>query len=119
VVQARLWGPAGDGVLELALDTAATITLIKPDVLSRFGYDEACYLRPTSISSAIGSEPGHELSVARLSSLGNSVSPFTVHAHKLPEQYDLDGLLGLNFLDHFDYTIRSLRNEIAVELAAP
>jgi hypothetical protein len=119
VVQARLWGPAGDGALLLALDTAATITLIKPQVLRRFGYDERSYVRKTSISSAIGAEPGHELDVERLSTLGNSAMPFTVHAHELPEQYDIDGLLGLNFLDHFDYTIYSLRDQIAVEPAMP
>lgn len=117
-MQAWLWGPAGEGPLVLALDTAATFTLIKPAVLRRFGYDERSYLIPTKISSALGAEPGHLLDVERLGSLGHSIGPLKVHAHELPEQYDLDGLLGLNFLDYFDYTVYSVRGEIAVEAAA-
>ncbi len=119
VVQARLWGRLGEGFIDLALETAASETLIKPEVLREFGYRKEDAVRVTTITSAIGVERGYLLRVDRLWALGFEVSDHVVHAHELPAQYDIDGLLGLRFLDRFDYTIRSRRNEIAVELAAP
>ena len=118
VVQARIWGPLANDSVSLALDTAATETLVKPDVLRRFGYRDQDAVRRTTITSAIGVEPGHLLVVERFAALGFAVSAHLVHAHELPDQYDIDGLLGLRFLDLFDYTILSRRNEIAVELAS-
>lgn len=119
VVAARIWGRRGSGFIALALDTAATETLIKPTVLSRFGYRDEDAEETTAIHSAIGVERGYLLRVERMWALGFSVGAHVVHAHDLPGHYDIDGLLGLRFLDRFDYTIRSRRHEIAVDFAAP
>lgn len=119
VVAARIWGRRGSGFITLALDTAASETLIKPTVLAQFGYRDEDAGPSTAIHSAIGAERGYLLRVDRLWALGFAVTTHVVHAHDLPGQYDIDGLLGLRFLDRFDYTIRSRRNEIAVDFAAP
>lgn len=120
VVPAFLWGRRGTrGVMHLALDTAATETLIKPKVLARLGYGPHDAEHSTTIQSAVGSEPGYLLRVARVWALGFEVADHVVHAHELPGQYDIDGLLGLRFLDHFDYEIRSKRSEIDVRLSQP
>ena len=120
IVPARLWGRDGTvAVMHLALDTASTETLIKPHVLARLGYTAHDAERMTRIQSAIGSEAGYLVRVARLWALGFEVGEHPVHAHELPGQYDIDGLLGLRFLDHFDYQIRSRRREIDVQLAHP
>lgn len=118
VIKARLWdrgGGAGD--VNLALDTAATETLITPRTLARFGYHTADALRVTTIRSAVGVERGYLLRVARLWALGFEVQNEIVHAHELPEQDDIDGLLGLRFLDRLDYTVWSRRNEVEARLA--
>jgi len=117
VVTAHVTGPRDAKVIHLALDTGASETLIKPEVLALVGYDAEHAFRTTTITSAIGVEPGYLLRVERLWALGFTVTNHVVHAHELPHQYDIDGLLGLRFLDRFDYTIRSRRNEIAVSLA--
>lgn len=119
VVAARIWGRRGSGFIALALDTAATETLIKPTVLSRFGDVDDDAEQPTAIHSAIGVERGYLLRLGRMWALGFSVTAHVVHAHQLPGQHDIDGLLGLRFLDRFDYTIRSRRQEIEVELSPP
>lgn len=106
-------------VVRLAVDTAASETLIKPRVLARIGYGPEHFERRTVIRSAVGAERGFLLRVERLEALGFAVTNHVVHAHELPEQYDIDGLLGLRFLKLFDYTVYSRRGEIAVELAAP
>jgi predicted aspartyl protease len=118
VVTARLWdrgGGAGD--VNLALDTAATETLITPRTLARFGYHTADSLRVTTIRSAVGVERGYLLRVARLWALGFEVQNEIVHAHELPEQDDIDGLLGLRFLDRLDYTLWSRLNQVEARLA--
>ena len=119
IVLASLWGRRRTGVIRLALDTAATETLIRPHVLHDFGYDERDVGPPTSITSAIGREPGYLVKVERLRTLGFEVTDHPIHAHALPAEYDIDGLLGLRYLDQFDYTIHSRRDQITVELAAP
>lgn len=118
IITARLWDRAGGaGDVKLALDTAASETLITPRVLARFGYRAADSVRATTIRSAVGVERGYLLCVARLWALGFEVQNEIVHAHALPDQYDIDGLLGLRFLDRLDYTIRSRRNEVEARLA--
>jgi hypothetical protein len=42
----------------------------------------------------------------------------SVHAHDLPEGFGIHGLLGLGFLRHFNYEIRSREGRIRVERAA-
>lgn len=118
VVQARLWRRQGSSdFIDLALDTAASETLITPQALARFGYDVADSMCATVIRSAVVAERGYMLRVARLWALGFEVRNEVVHAHALPGQYDIDGLLGLRFLDRLDYTVRSQRNEVETRLA--
>ncbi len=119
IVLAVLWGRRGSGPIKLALDTAASATLIRPGVLRELGYDERDVGPRTSITSAIGREPGYLVKVERMRTLGFEVTNHEIHAHELPAEYAIHGLLGLSFLDRFDYTIHSRRNQITVELAAP
>jgi hypothetical protein len=43
---------------------------------------------------------------------------FPVHVFDLPEQYGLDGLLGLNFLRKLNYEVRSQEHRVFAEAAA-
>lgn len=70
VVDARVTGPRGTTDLALALDTAASETLIRPAALAVIGYDVAHALGVTRITSAIGVERGYVLRVERFSTLG-------------------------------------------------
>lgn len=119
VVAARVWGRSTDELVYLALDTAAAETLILPSVLHKLGYGPSDSVVKTVIQSAIGSEPGYMVLVERLWALGFGLPNHPVHAHDLPDEHGIDGLLGLRFLHNFDYTVHSRRGEISVELAAP
>lgn len=70
IVTARIWGPRGDKQLSLALDTAATQTHVIPEFLDEIGYGPQHGDRITSVTSAIGDEPGYMMPVTRLSALG-------------------------------------------------
>jgi len=112
LVNAMIWGPRGHKGLTLALDTAATLTHIIPDVLDDIGYGPRDGDRVTSITSAIGDEPGYTMKVAKLSALGFSATDFRIHVHDLPESFAFQGLLGLSFLRQLNYEIRSAEGRI-------
>ena len=113
-VPVRIQGPLGSATLRLALDTGSEQTLIVPEVLDELGYSPREGEAITVIRSAIGSEPGYLLRVAKLATLGHEVRDFRVHAHDLPEGIGIGGLLGLSFLRQFNYEIRSGEGRIRV-----
>jgi hypothetical protein len=99
IVTARIWGPRGDKQLSLALDTAATQTHVIPELLDEIGYGPLHGDRITSVTSAIGDEPGYMMPVTRLSALGFALTSFRIHVHDLPETLGIQGLLGLSFFE--------------------
>lgn len=115
LVGARIWGPYGYRDLDLALDTGAAMTLLVPDVLDEIGYSVRDAEGITKIRSAIGEEPGYLLRATRFEALGHTLADFRLHIHDLPENAGFDGLLGLDFLDRFNYEVRSLEGRIRLE----
>lgn len=99
------------------LDTACAETLITPDVADELGYSVREAEGISTVTSAIGKESGWLLRVPRLTALGHSLQDLRVNVHDLPEQSGIDGLLGLNFLRHFNYEIRSQEGVIRTEPA--
>jgi hypothetical protein len=112
IVHAMIWGPRGRKGVTLALDTAATRTHVIPDVLDDIGYGPRDGDRVTSVTSAIGEEPGYMMNVMKFSALGFTSSDFRIHVHDLPETLGIQGLLGLSFLRLFNYEIRSAEGRI-------
>lgn len=120
LVRTFLWGPRGDRAdLQMVLDTGAAVTVVVPSVLDGLGYsprDGECI---TAMRSAIGSEPGDFIRTARFRALGYELRDFRVHAHDLPEGFEIHGLLGLNFLRHLRYDIHSDEGRILVTRPVP
>lgn len=106
IVSARLWGPTGKVKLDLALDTAATLTVIVPEIVDGLGYSLRQGDAITTVSSALGKEPGYLLRVQRFSALGFVETDFRVHVHDLGDNAGIDGLVGLNFLCQLNLEIR-------------
>jgi hypothetical protein len=115
VVRAFVWGSDSKREVRLALDTAASETLVTPEILDDLGYSPRDGEAITTIRSAVAREPGYLLRVVRFRALGYEFADFRVHAHDLPETVGIDGLLGLNFLRHFNYEIRSAEGRIRCE----
>ncbi len=115
IVHATIWGPLGHKGLRLAFDTAATQTHVVPEFLDEIGYGPQHGDRITSITSAIGEEPGYMMTVSKFSALGFTETDFRIHVHDLPETLGIQGLLGLTFLRRFNYEIRSTEGRILVE----
>jgi len=84
-------------------------------VLDDLGYSARDAERLTAVTSAIGTERGYTIRVARFAALGFTSNDFRIHAHDLPEGIGIDGLLGLSYLKQFNYEIRSAEGRILVE----
>jgi len=120
VVEGRIWGPGGRQrrPLRLVLDTGAAETIVIPEVLDELGYNPRQGEGITVIRSAVGREEGYLIRVARFACLGHESNEFRVHAHDLPEGWNIEGLIGLTFLRQLNYEIRSVEGRILIERAA-
>jgi predicted aspartyl protease len=117
VVPSKIWGRVESKELLLAIDTASASTVIAPDVIEAVGYHPRDGLRVTSVRSAAGVERGYTLKAARFAALGFVLNDFEVHVFDLPAGFGINGLIGLSFLRHLDYEIRSVIGRISVRPA--
>ena len=97
VVPTRLSGPGGDIVVQLALDTGATGTLINWDIAVIVGYDPAITRERVQVTTGSGVEFAPRIEIAGIEALGRMLENFAVICHTLPPSANVDGLLGLDF----------------------
>ncbi len=114
MVRAYVWGPHGRTRLSLALDTGSAMSVVAPQVLDELGYNPRDGEAITTVRTAVGKELGYTLRVSRFAALGYELADHPVHVFDLATGHDLDGLIGLNFLRHFDYEVRSAACQLRV-----
>jgi predicted aspartyl protease len=102
LIKTKVYGPRGDAIVNLALDTGATWTLVSWETAVLVGYDPASIQQRTAITTGSGIEYCPKLNLLRVEALGKSVSSLEVLCHTLPPTSRVDGLLGLNFLRQFN-----------------
>jgi predicted aspartyl protease len=115
IVDCEVWGPRGRMKLKLALDTGSAHTVILPEYMDKLGFNPRDGLVITGVYSAVGKEQGYLIKVPRFETLGFTRTDFPIHVFDLADRYGLDGLIGLSFLHHYDYTVRSAKGQILVE----
>ena len=94
--------------VRLVLDTGASKTLIIPNAILGLGYDlsNPKYIELVTTASGIIDCP--ILTVSNLSCIGELVSNLDIIIQDLPDEltkYNIQGLLGLDFLRQFDISI--------------
>ena len=114
LVKTKLYGPRGDAIVNLALDTGATWTLISWETAVLVGYDPASIQQRTPITTGSGVEYCPKLNLRGVEALGKAVKNLEVLCHTLPPTSLVDGLLGLNFLRRFDVRINFKAGYITV-----
>ena len=124
VVPGAVTGPAGRTRCRMIVDTGCAITMLTPDLARTIGYGARDGLRRSTVSSPGGVVPGFFVVVLELATLGFrlenvlvNVGDFDVTSHRRHDDLQADALLGLTFLDHFNYEIRSFESRILVERA--
>jgi predicted aspartyl protease len=113
-VRGLVWGPhhrAGK-LLRLVLDTGAEETVIIPEILDELGYSPRDGDAITVMRSAVGRENGYMIRVEHFACLGFQARAFRVHAHDLPDGWEIEGLIGLSFLRHLNDEVRSIEGRL-------
>jgi predicted aspartyl protease len=100
VVDVRVYGPTGESVLRLALDTGATQTVIDPSLLMMIGYDPSGIQKRLKVTTGSRIEFAAELPLSRINALGEDRMEFKVICHTLPPSAGVNGLLGLDFFQN-------------------
>lgn len=114
-VTARVWGARGDRELLLVVDTGATATSIEPAILEGLGYSSHDAIMRTRVPTPAGVQHGHLFQVSRFYALGADHSSFVIQALALADEYGVDGLLGMNFLENYNFTVRPRDRQIHLE----
>ncbi len=109
VVTARVFGPSGTAYARLALDTGATLTVIRPALLVAAGFDPLASEQRVQMTTGSGVEYVPVLEVNLVEALEREQVNLLVASYTLPPSATVDGLLGLNFLRDRDLLV-SFRN---------
>lgn len=105
LVVGRLFGPIGWTDPVMSLDTGSSITFFTPELLQEVGLDRAAATVRRPVYTYNGAAELPVLQVPRLRVFGQEVHDLEVACGELPPQLGLDGVLGLNFLRHFDLRV--------------
>jgi len=115
VIKAELTGPSGSGVLQLALDTGATTTLVNVAMLVAIGYDPALSADRVQVTTGSGMEFAPRVELQRLTVLGQERYGLQVLGHTLPPRTGVDGLLGLDFLRGLRLTVDFRAGQLSLD----
>ena len=91
--------------LIVALDTGSSDTSIPTRIASDLGYDLSNPKQVGLLTTGSSIVPAKIITVRKLTAIGESVENIDVVCHDLPFGSAIDGVLGLNFLSHFDLNI--------------
>lgn len=97
IVPTRLWGPSGDTVIRLALDTGATGSTVNWDLVVLLGYDPAATPNRIQMTTGSGVEFVPVVSVQKIQAMNLIRNDFAILCHTLPPSSTVDGVLGLDF----------------------
>lgn len=115
LVEAEVVGPARTWGARLVLDTGAAATTLTPQVVEKIGYSRRDGYKKAKVHTAIGEEHGYWLRVAEFTVLDVATPNFALTVFPLGHK-DIDGLVGMNFLRHFNFEIRPAERLIHLEL---
>jgi clan AA aspartic protease (TIGR02281 family) len=119
LVDAEVIGHSGRTTgARLVVDTGSAATTLTPSVVERIGYSRKDGYKDATVTTAIGEERGYWLHVAQLDVLGVATPNFAVTVFPLGHQ-NLDGLVGMNFLRHFNFEICPAMRLIHLEMIEP
>jgi len=101
------------GEVRLALDTGASTTTIREDALTDIGYSPKSLTDLVSFSDASQSHLVPRVTLKSFSLAGARIDNLEVLAYTIPD--GIDGVIGLNFLRHFNLNLNFDRGILTME----
>ena len=99
---------------QMVLDTGARITVVHPDVAREIGLDLS-EVSEVELVGVAGSAVVPKATIDAVSVLGQTVRNLDVICHPLHPRLGFDGILGMNFLQHFNILIDNDSETITFE----
>lgn len=113
VIPALFHGKYGNYDAELIVDTGASLTILQPLAIHALGFSQVDQTGISTVQSPIGKERGFRVRLPAIECLGRSIKNFEVACHDVGLKH-LDGLLGMNFLEQFDFCIYPRKGVIRI-----
>ena len=101
----RVFGPCGDVNITLIFDPGSFRTILSSSILHSIGYDTKSNLGNVQTTSVSGIEKGTLLCVDELKFLTFCFKRIDIACFDLPPRYQIDGLIGLDVLEHFEVSL--------------
>lgn len=114
VIPVILYGRRGHLESEFILDTGASSTIVDHSLASALGYSARDGVGLSRVSSVVGKEKGYHLIIEGLETLGKKMGHFEVACHDLLDE-GVEGLIGMSFLEQFDWCMHPIRRIISIE----
>lgn len=91
--------------LDLALDTGSSFTIISTKAAREIGYDLSQIPDLLSFGDASTTHLAPKVTLKSLSLADARINDVEALCYTLPEDYGIDGIIGLNFLRHFKLSL--------------
>ena len=92
-------------IINMALDTGASTTIIRESILKRIGYNIDEITEKTTFGDASTSHIVPMVTLKSFSLADAKIENVEALCYTLPEEHGIDGVIGLNFLRHFKVTL--------------
>ncbi len=101
--------------VRLVLDTGSVATVVSYDLMEYLGYAPEKSRRTGRLITGSGVEYAPIITVTKMSVGGESLKNVEVHCHNFPAESYVDGVIGLNFLRHFNFEINYDQGEVILK----
>ena len=102
-------------ILDLALDTGATTTIVCNEALVAIGCTPEALTEFASFGDASATHLVPKINLKSFSLDEAKVENLEVLCYTIPEEHGIDGVIGLNFLRHFNLTLNFNQGILTLE----
>lgn len=114
VLRVELHGNQAVRYVDMALDTGATYVMIPTGVAEELGYNPSAAGRHVNVATVSSVESTPLITIDRIETLGAHAVMVDAICFDLPIRSNIQGLLGLSFLKHFDVDLHFRDRELSL-----
>jgi len=94
-------------MIDFLVDTGASTTMVDPRIMESIGYTPSCpeYISQATVSSPAGKERGYRIKAQKMLIHSTQCTLQNIEVVCIRPEHNVEALLGLNFLSHFQYSI--------------